>query len=371
MIFELSELKPNNVYTIGKIRSTIDVEPEYQRQGGVWGVDKKALLIDSLINGFDIPKIYLHEHRPPKNEDGRMIKYSVIDGRQRLESVWGFLNDEFPLSEDFEFFEDSNQSLSAQGKTFSQLKEENHPALECFNAAQLDIVKIDTEDISLIEEMFSRLNEAVPLSAAEKRNGSGGPLRDAVNSLVRSAFFSNRIRFKDSRYRYFDIATKLLLFTKNQGPQSTKKRDLDLFWQSYKEAPSSLPSNLPEVDTLVDTSMQILEEMAEVFIENDPLLRNAGTISIYFLLFQKLRSTPLGIDFQLTREMLCSFEDTRRGLMNKTFDESSLSLQEYSFIEFDRLAQSSNDKGALTTRVNILLQYLKENCFLPLEFEVD
>ena len=36
-------------------RSRVFLDPEYQRQGEVWNTYKKQLLIDSLINGFDIP----------------------------------------------------------------------------------------------------------------------------------------------------------------------------------------------------------------------------------------------------------------------------------------------------------------------------
>ena len=38
----------------------INLSPEYQRNQGVWNDEKKALLIDSVLNGFDIPKLYLH-----------------------------------------------------------------------------------------------------------------------------------------------------------------------------------------------------------------------------------------------------------------------------------------------------------------------
>ena len=37
---------------------------------------------------------------------------------------------------------------------------------------------IRTPAVELIEEMFSRLNEAGPLNTAENRNGKGGPLRE-------------------------------------------------------------------------------------------------------------------------------------------------------------------------------------------------
>ena len=38
-------------------RSNIDMTPPYQRRGKLWSETDKAYLIDSIINGYDIPKI--------------------------------------------------------------------------------------------------------------------------------------------------------------------------------------------------------------------------------------------------------------------------------------------------------------------------
>ena len=40
-------------------RNTIDMNPPYQRRGGLWSQTDKAYLIDSILNGYDIPKIYV------------------------------------------------------------------------------------------------------------------------------------------------------------------------------------------------------------------------------------------------------------------------------------------------------------------------
>jgi hypothetical protein len=67
------------------LRERIDTESEYQR-GQVWSVAQRRLLIDSLLRGYDIPKIYLR-----KLPDGGSRLYEVVDGKQRLTAIWGFL----------------------------------------------------------------------------------------------------------------------------------------------------------------------------------------------------------------------------------------------------------------------------------------
>ena len=44
-------------------RSAIQEKPPYQRESSVWSLEKQQLFIDSLLNGYDVPKIYLHDLR--------------------------------------------------------------------------------------------------------------------------------------------------------------------------------------------------------------------------------------------------------------------------------------------------------------------
>src|SRR3982074_1614884 len=146
-------------------RSAIEVAPPYQREGDVWTPEKRELLIDSILNGFDLPKLYFHRFAKPKDKGAqKAIQFAIIDGRQRLETIWHFVDDKFPLADDFKFFEDPK--VKAGGLTYSDLAKE-YPSLKMrFDAKTLPVMVVETDDLDLIEEMFSRLNEAVPLNAA-------------------------------------------------------------------------------------------------------------------------------------------------------------------------------------------------------------
>lgn len=54
----------------------------------------------------------------------------------------------------------------------------------------LPIVCVNTEndDLDLIEDMFSRLNEAVPLNADEKRDAIGGPMTKVIKYVSSNSF---------------------------------------------------------------------------------------------------------------------------------------------------------------------------------------
>jgi Uncharacterized conserved protein len=70
-------------------RELIDTSPGYQRRLR-WTNKKRSLLIESFLLNIPVPPIFLFEH--DYNE------YEVIDGRQRLETIRGFLANNFALT---------------------------------------------------------------------------------------------------------------------------------------------------------------------------------------------------------------------------------------------------------------------------------
>lgn len=68
----------------------LQLDPGYQREGGIWTRDRQQLFIDSILNGFDVPPLYLHRLRPPEFRDGLAANYAVVDGKQRLEALVSF-----------------------------------------------------------------------------------------------------------------------------------------------------------------------------------------------------------------------------------------------------------------------------------------
>src|ERR1039457_2205738 len=189
-------------------KENINVEPWYQRRGEVWTPEKKQLLIDSILNDYDIPKLYFHSLSPTQKSEEGNFDYAIIDGRQRLEAIWSFTDDGFQLSEDFSYLLDPK--VNAAGMTYSQLSSA-YPKLKIrFDSFTLPIVCVETDDIDLIEDMFSRLNEAVPLNAAEKRNAIGGPMAQCIRTLSEHHFFAQRVKFADTRYQYREVSARLL-----------------------------------------------------------------------------------------------------------------------------------------------------------------
>jgi len=76
-------------------RGLLDLEPRYQRRS-IWNQYYKDYFIDTVLNNFPCPPIFLHRTIEP---DGT-TKYGVVDGKQRLIAVFEFLQGEFPVYEE-------------------------------------------------------------------------------------------------------------------------------------------------------------------------------------------------------------------------------------------------------------------------------
>jgi len=301
--FDVSPMRTTSVAFLHGLRNSINVAPPYQRQGEVWTRPKQQLLIDSLLNGFDLPKIYLHDLAGWELEAGREYRYALVDGRQRLEALWDFLDGRFALSADYVELETG--STGPAGLTYSELQTQFPETAALFSATSLDVMLIRTNDLELVEEMFSRLNEAVPLNAAEKRNGRGGPLRQATRELIESPFFVDRLPFSNRRFRHLDLATKFLAWSQSEGPSDTKKSRLDEFWDELRTAADGDAL----AQALRERAASAITMLEQTFTSKDRLLSSIGMVSVYFLLYLELAATGAAPP---ARNSLQAFEEARR-----------------------------------------------------------
>ena len=152
MKFEITDLRNSTVWNLYRMRDRIMLDPEYQRLSDIWTMDKRQLLIDTILNEFDVPKLYLHKFHEPMKKGIKTYDYAIIDGKQRLSSRF-FVDGKMALAGDFEFFKDAD--VKAGSMTYKELGKA-YPDLKVqFDSFQLATVVIDTQDLEMIEEMFS------------------------------------------------------------------------------------------------------------------------------------------------------------------------------------------------------------------------
>lgn len=345
--FRLGTIPSSSILHMYSLRETIWFSPPYQRMSDVWPLEKRQLLIDSILNGYDIPKLYFHEFFPARLIDGKKFKYAIVDGKQRLETIFSFIEGRFALDPEMEFIADPE--VRPGGLTYAELARKYPDLKTRFDGFGLPIISILTEDTELIEDMFSRLNEAVPLNAAEKRNAIGGPIPPKIRDICKHKFFTEKLPFSNLRYRHFDVATKFLYITQRGHLVDTKKIHLDDFVRVHRD------HKTPEaVKELTCETIRTIDSMADVFVDADILLRSVGTTILYYFLF--LDASKNGWIKTISRAEFETFDQLR--LDNRTAAERDVSNANFNLLEYDRLTQSPNDAVALRFRYAVLRQHI-------------
>lgn len=344
-------MKQSTIMRISYDRNIIDTSPGYQRSGDIWNEEKKQLLMDSILNDYDIPKIYFHAlSKSKKLPDGREVLFAIIDGRQRIETIWGFIDGKFPLAEDFKYQKDPK--IKAGGLTYKDLATEYPQLKVMFDSFSLPIICVETDDIDLIEDMFSRLNEAVPLNAAEKRNAFGGPMIGMINEVSYNEFFKTKVKFKNNRYQHKEVAARILYledtYSNYRKIFDTKKAYLDYFVKSFK-TDSNLNASIPANEV-----KKVLNKMNNIFVEKDDLLMAQAGVPLYFLLF-KLAINQGRLD-NITRKRLVEFNE--KVAENRRIAERDISKADFELLEFDRMSvQGTNDASSIKERLQIISKF--------------
>jgi predicted nucleotidyltransferase len=276
----------------------------------------------------------------------RKLPYAIIDGKQRLESIFDFFSGTLVLNDDFVWRADHNLKLG--GLSLKDLRARHAIVAEAFETETIDIMSVVTDNEDDINELFVRLNRSKPLTGAEIRNAMVGPVSDVIRSVAQHPFFSENIRFSVVRAGDYNTAAKIVLFEYLGKPVSTKKKDLDAFARN-----KGIESGRMEL--AARRALDVLDNMQEVFLPRDELLSSAGPVPVYYWL---VREMPFENQTVL-REFLLAFERERR--LNRVSQiKGTLDEEHPSFARYDALNRSINDVGSHVGRFEILWVAFRE-----------
>jgi hypothetical protein len=213
--------RPFPLATLCSYEKRIDPTPDYQRPPA-WSRKQKQLLLDTILREYDIPKMYW---RAVKRADG--IEYEVVDGQQRLRSIWEFRKGQFALARDM----DDVRGFKVAGMKYDDLPLD---VRTIFDAYPVDVVIVEdatqTDQEDEVRDMFLRLQNGTILKAQEKRNAMTGSMRDFVKTIARHPFFEN-CRFSNSRFTYDHMAAQTILLEIQGRPTSVRDADLNRLYE--------------------------------------------------------------------------------------------------------------------------------------------
>lgn len=358
MTFRTELLPKISVLRFQRMQSVVDLDPPYQRESGIWKPEAQSLLIDSLINGLELPKLYFERATSRRvGPDGLTFQYAVIDGKQRLEAILGFIAGDVKLPDGFIFFDDD--SIDAGNLSLRELAEKHPELASRFFEYQLPIVSVLSDSGDLIEEMFQRLNASSSLTAAERRNAVSGETRDAANTLADHPLLVDRTPIRNARYKYRELAAKFLAIeqqvTTDGRIKDTKANTLYDLFKATNVRPQKISND--EMREYLDLASAVLDRMANVFGTNDPLLGSIGTVVVYYIAFRNSNFANT-----VNREQLANFETQRRIASKMTEDSPDYDRTAFARLrEYNAFVQSTNDGRALQRRADILTAFVAPN----------
>jgi hypothetical protein len=342
-MFKVTHFEPKTLRWWNSQRAKIDMIPPYQRHGRLWSLTDKAFLVDSILNEYDVPKIYMADFtfgQSKLNKKG--LPYAIIDGKQRLEAIFDFFAGKLVLDENFIFQSDPTMRLGGLG--YSDLQK-NHPNIaDIFDNYPLSVMRVITDNEEKINELFVRLNRSKPLTGAEIRNAMTGPVPGIIRLLTSHDFFKSSIRFSVMRGQDKNAAAKILLFEYINKLTETKRKTLDQFTKDAKNAPKD------SIELASRRVLDNLDRMSEIFLPNDPLLASAGILPVYYW-FVRQRKTN---EIPLIRQFLVNFERKRKENRTLVSSNNIKISPDRELVEYDSFNRSTNDVSSYDGRFLIL-----------------
>jgi hypothetical protein len=238
------------VWTVGDFvseRDNIQIAPAWQR-GAAWAPPRQVLLIDSMLRGLDIPKVYLRVRDQPN-----AFSYDAVDGQQRLRAIWLFREDELPLVHPDRL--EKIGDLDVTGCRFSELPKRLRDSFDTFAINVAKIVEADQLEISIL---FSRLQQGVPLNPAELRNAMLGPVRNAVETIALSHDFLLQSRIPEARYRRQDYVAHIFALAAHGTDRDLKAPNLRHLYQEFS---ASDTIKIMKISKEVNAALDILERV--------------------------------------------------------------------------------------------------------------
>lgn len=147
-----------------KIPPLIKLDPDFQRHT-VWSPKQKSELIESILMGIPLPLIYV-------KEDDKGV-YIIVDGRQRLTTLFQFMSHEFPL-QNINVLKDLNGSYfsetTANGTKYEKFLTQVQQSKIEDCPLTLHVIKPPTQD-RVTFDLFDRVNRGgTRLNNQEMRN---------------------------------------------------------------------------------------------------------------------------------------------------------------------------------------------------------
>ncbi len=332
------------------------LNPTFQRRA-VWSDKAKSYLMDTIIRGKPIPKIFIRQVLDVLTKSSTR---DVIDGQQRLRTILSFMRDGFPISKLH------NEEFG--GMLFSELPNEVQEQILSFEISVDQLVNLPDSEVL---DIFGRLNSyAVILNEQEKINANHFSLfkllSDEIGRDYNKFWIENRILTENKILRMDEVNLVAdILIAMQEGIKS--KKQIKKYYGQYEK---SYPFNANEYKLKFKTVIELLLKIFPEGLSNTEFSR----VHLFYSVFVAIAHCLFGIPGMAAAAMVdlsteSAIEKARNGLdrvnvilvgdsndLNES--EKSLSAGEGQFLEDCRRA--TTDEKIRIRRSEFLLNLMAQ-----------
>lgn len=306
----------------------LDLDPPYQRRS-VWNDAYRRFYIDTILRNYPSPAIYLQVETRP----GVPTVYHVIDGKQRLETLLSFTQDEFHLGSFF----------NAEGYSnpyYSDLSPELQESLADYVLSVENISRTTSDEI---KSAFERLNRnTAKLNNQELRKAQfEGAFITKMSLLAEHPFWASigvASRARVSRMLDVEYVSEIYLLTMH-GILDGSPSILDRHYADYDE-------EIPGDDDAEASYAQILEWISALDLSGTRWTNLGDFYSLWAAVHELLRQENLPDAHEA--------EDRLRAFGQRVAEPESETERAYS----DAVRQGTNKDSSRRTRAEILQRVL-------------
>lgn len=243
-------------------RGNLILQPEFQRDY-VWTPSKASQLIESVLMRIPLPIVYLAE-----TPDG---DWEVVDGQQRLTSLYSFVRGHFPDGSAFRLGR-LNVRHDLKGKAFKDLSKADQNVILNYTLRAIILLNDSHPDVKF--EVFERLNcGSVQLKDAELRNCMyRGPYNDMLAELAKNPYLLKIRRASLPHRRMEDRQLILRFFAMKRNTHLNYRGSMKQFMN--REIQDNRFSTPPQITDLTKQFEDAIESAWNVFGENAFRRRN-------------------------------------------------------------------------------------------------
>lgn len=306
----------------------------------VWNLEKKSMLINSMIENYPIPPFYFE-----KSENG----YDAIDGKQRSNAIHGYINNEYSLFDEFPIVvdEDGNE-YECNGLKFDELPEVLQDKIKDYSLTIYYFENLTDEEKV---EMFDRINSGQPLTAIELTRVKAKSINQ-FQQIAKHELINGIITEKSKeKYNHENLAMQIYSMCFINEPDFTTK----IFRNSIREFEISES----QIQILNDAMNYVLFAISELDVEDKDqkkiltkIKRKSHIVSIIYF-------AKLCIENKITKESfyksIYHFFNTTKTSINEAYNASC--------------GGGSARKENIQKRINcmnLLIEYAQEEDAIPL-----